>query len=355
MNKLDEQYFNLAKDILKNGIEKDTRSGKVISVFGRQLRHKMSDGFPLLTTKKMFTKGMIHELLWFIKGDTNIKYLIENNVHIWDDDAYRAYLDLVNEHNIQAVKNDSYEIVKESKDDFLKHVLNGDEIQFKINPNDKNHIHEYKYGDLGPIYGHQWRSWNNTIDQLKNIIETLKDNPNDRRLLVSAWNVSDIPFMALPPCHYCYQFYTRPLTLSERISLYYDRNNKETKLTDKTLDNLDIPKYELSLMWNQRSGDFGLGVCLNISSYSLLLAMVAQCVNMTCGEVIGNIGDTHIYVNHIDSLNEQLQNDPYKYDLPTLALNPEIKDIDNFTFDDIKIIGYESYPKIYFPLSVGLK
>lgn len=357
MNKLDEQYFELAKDILKNGTRKSTRSGDVISVFGRQIRHKLSDGFPLLTTKKVFYRGMIHELLWFIKGDTNIRYLVKNDVHIWDDDAYRAYLELVSEHNKYASENNTYEIVVCLKEKFIEHCKNGDKMMLKITPKgDDRGVMEYTFGDLGPIYGHQWRNWNDSIDQLKNVIETLKVNPNDRRLLVSAWNVSDIPFMALPPCHYCYQFYTRKLSFGERIEWFNEHFETvhDAVIDDKWMDNVNVPKYELSLMWNQRSVDCGLGLCINVSSYSLLLSMVAQCVNMTCGEVIGNLGDTHIYMNHIEGITKQMENDPYKYDLPTLELNKDIKNIDDFTFDDIKIVGYESYNKIYLPLSVGL-
>ena len=374
MNKLDEQYLAIAKDILDNGVEKETRSGKVISVFGRQIRHKMSDGFPVLTTKKMFIKGVIHELLWFIKGETNIKYLVENNVHIWDDDAYRWYCEIVDKHNMIISKTGemrsvdsktSVEIIyttmsKCTKEVFLSRCLHENKfryVQISNKPNEplKFSFSLFKYGDLGPVYGKQWRNWNNSIDQLQNVINTLNINPNDRRLLVSAWNPSDISEMALPPCHYCYQFYTRPLTKNERFGLLRKKCQEEDiKYDDNTLEENNIPKYELSIMWNQRSVDFCLGEPLNITSYSLLLAMVAQCVNMTCGDVIGNLGDTHIYANHVNSLHEQLNNDPYKYDLPTLKLNPKINNINDFTFDDIKIEDYESYPKIHFPLSVGM-
>lgn len=356
MNNLDEQYFAIAEDILKNGVKKHTRSGDVISVFGRQIRHKMSDGFPLLTTKKVFYRGMIHELLWFIKGSTNIKYLVDNNVHIWDDDAYRTYLELIEKQNKYAYENGTLKISQFSKDEFIERCKNVDIITLKITPKESNEMLEYTFGDLGPIYGYQWRNWNNSIDQLKNVIETLKTNPNDRRLMVSAWNVSDIPYMALPPCHYCYQFYTRELSFNERLEWFH--NNVEIQddinTTNELMDEYNVPKYELSLMWNQRSCDVCIGACYNVASYSILLSMVAQCTNMTCGEVIGNLGDTHIYLNHLEGLKEQMEHDPHKYDLPKLELNKDIKNIDDFCFEDINVVDYESYHKIFYPLSVGL-
>lgn len=333
MNKLDEQYLELAKDILKYGVEKETRSGKVISVFGRQIRHKMSDGFPLLTTKKMFTKGIIYELLWFIKGDTNIRYLIENNVHIWDDDAYRWYCKIIDEHNdiitklgeLRSVDSKTgveivYSLVNKcTKEEFLSKCLHGYKFRYvKLNDYlDEISFDICTYGDLGPIYGKQWRKcgYNKTIDQLQNVINTLLTNPNDRRLIVNAWIPNDLNKMALPPCHYSYQFYTRQLTFAERIEILKEKYPDTKIINNEYLDELKIPKYELSLMWNQRSCDYCLGIPYNITSYGLLLSMIAQCVNMTCGEIIGNLGDVHIYKNHIDGLKEQLEHDPYKLSL----------------------------------------
>lgn len=373
MNIVDKQYLDLMQDILDNGIWKETRSGKVKSVFGRMMRFNLKDGFPLLTTKKMFYKGMIYELLWFLKSDTNIKYLVDNNVHIWDADAYRYYVKLINEHNSMLEKYKEklsiYEIKHKdilSKDDFIDNIKNEILDYDILVSEDKQGIRFFKYklGDLGAIYGHQWRNWNG-IDQIKNVIETLKLNPNDRRMIVSAWNVSELDTMALPPCHYNFQFYTRELSFEERLKLLSEVDNSDLyeqngdwkpygiKEVEEDLIKYDIPKYELSCLFNMRSNDFCLGNPYNISQYALLTHMISQCVNMTVGELIYNGGDVHIYENQIEGCTEQLSRDPFKYDLPKLWLNPEIKDIDSFTYDDIKILDYESYPTIKFPLSVG--
>lgn len=338
MNNVDKQYLDLLQDILDNGVYKETRSGAVRSVFGRMLRFNLQEGFPILTTKKVFTKGIIHELLFFIKGDTNIKYLVDNNVHIWDDDAYRWYNTLYKKYGETA----------KDKETFLKYVRLGATHTFDS--------HEYVYGDIGNVYGLQWRNWRG-IDQINNLINTLKSNPNDRRLIVSAWNVKDLPDMALPPCHYAFQCYTTPLSNIERLNWLCEHSNGEydewKTATSEQLDELNVPKYGLNLMWMQRSVDSCLGLPFNISSYSILLSMIAQCVHMIPNELICSLGDTHIYENHIEGAKEQLSRNPYKYKLPRLWLNPEITDIDNFKFEDIKIIGYESYPSIKYPLSVG--
>ena len=341
MNNVDKQYLNLLQDILENGVYKETRAGWVKSLFGKQMRFNLKEGLPILTTKKVFTKGIIHELLWFLNGDTNIKYLIGNNVHIWDDDAYRYYLELCKKDNIDAL----------DKETFLKMV----QIEAK---QEFNGI-LYKFGDLGKVYGHQWRKQGEKqIDQIQNIINMLKSNPDDRRMICMAWNANDFDEMALPPCHYGFQVYTRELTPTERLEWLWEHSNGEynewKSPTKQSLDDLGVPQRELSLMWSQRSCDFGLGFCFNLLSYSILLAMLAQCVNMTCGDVICSLGDVHIYENHIEGLTEQLNRNPFKYDLPKLELNPNVKNINDFTYDDIKIIGYESYPIIKLPLSVGL-
>nr|MBP3680790.1 thymidylate synthase [Clostridia bacterium] len=345
MNNVDKQYLDLLQDILDNGVYKETRAGFVKSVFGRQMRFNMKDGLPILTTKKVFTKGVIHELLWFLKGDTNIKYLVNNNVHIWDDDAYRHYLTICNTE------------VKMTKEEFIEAVKEGKTYAF---PTEKEgFLKYYKAGDLGEVYGHQWRKQGEKqIDQIQNIIDMLKTNPDDRRMICMAWNANDFDKMALPPCHYGFQVYTRKLTPIERLDWLWEHSNGEydewKSPTEQSLDDLGVPQRELSLMWNQRSCDFGLGFSFNLLSYSILLAMFAQCVNMTCGEVICSLGDVHVYENHIEGLTEQLTRNPNKYSLPKLELNPNIKNIDDFTFDDIKIEGYESYPIIKLPLSVGL-
>ena len=360
-NNFDSDYCHLLEDILNNGFSKNTRAGEVISVFGRQIRINMRDGkFPLLTTKKMFYKGIIHELLWFISGNTNIKYLLDNNVHIWDDDAYRYYLE-----------QSKYQKELFNKDDFLNYVQ--DNGEFLLNTQDKPDILKYyKAGDLGPVYGHQWRKQGSKkIDQLQNAITMLKSNPDDRRIIVNAWNAEDIPDMALPPCHIMFQFYTRPLSLKERCNLipaytneliWQHENIDFDNLTENKIEEIqnslslfNIPERELSLMWTQRSVDAFLGLPFNCSSYALLLAMVAQCVNMTTGDVIGSLGDTHIYKQHLPAVKEQLSNDCYKYNLPVLRLNPQIKNIDDFKYQDIEILNYNSFNTIKAPLLTGLK
>ena len=335
MNRVDSQYLDLMRDILDNGVYKQTRAGWVKSVFGRQMRFNMKDGLPILTTKKVFTKGVIIELLWFLKGDTNIKFLVDNNVHIWDDDAYRHYLSIVNGEE------------KMTKEEFIE-AVKGEVL-----------IGEYKCGDLGPVYGAQWRKQGKKqIDQIKNIIEMLKTNPDDRRMICMAWNTNDFDEMALPPCHYGFQVYTRELTPTERLEWLWEHSNGQydewKSPTKQTLDDLGVPERELSLMWSQRSVDSFLGLPFNILSYSILLAMLAQCVNMTCGDVICSLGDAHIYEIHKEAVAEQLTRETNKFNLPKLVLNSNIKDIDEFTFNDIKIEGYESYPTIKAPLCVGL-
>jgi thymidylate synthase len=400
MNKVDKQYLDLAREILENGSYKETRSGGVYSLFGKQMRFDLKEGFPILTTKKVFTKGVIHELLWFLNGDTNIKYLVDNNVHIWDDDAYRHYLDKVKEHNNLVLERDSLkdgetyydyiyehfdekhtdlleeidyfgnslkEIVPLSKEEFLNCILNEEYIsllrkyngEYSIIDGKYFIIDDYRYGDLGLVYGAQWRKQGRKqIDQIKNIIEMLKTNPDDRRMICMAWNSNDFDEMALPPCHYGFQVYTRELTPSERLEWLWEHSNGEydewKSPTKSSLDDLGVPTRELSLMWQQRSVDTFLGLGFNITSYSLLLCMLAQCVNMAVGEVTCSLGDCHIYEAHFDAVKEQLIRDPFKYKLPKLVLNKEVNDIDKFTFDDIKIEEYESYPTIKAPLCVGL-
>ena len=357
-NNVDNQYLDLVNEIIEHGEAKDTRAGKTRSLFGKQLRFSLKDGLPMLTTKKMFSKGVIHELLWFIKGDTNIKYLVDNGVHIWDDDAYRYFLD-IREKAYGPVNVESETVI--SKEEFLEGVKQ------QIRWEDIG----YTWGDLNKVYGYQWTKWGGH-NQIEEVIETLKKNPDDRRMIISAWNVADIPDMALPPCHFCCQFYTKKMTEEERWNYFEAHILKEDNEEGRYnlfvsrgenylkgslvayLDRMNVPSRKLSCMWNQRSCDCGLGIPFNILSYSILTHMIAQCVNMDVDELIFNGGDVHVYENHIEHLKEQTKRNPHLYALPTLKLNTKIKNINNFTYDDIKIEGYKSYSAIKMPLSVGL-
>ena len=346
-NKVDYKYLELGKKILREGIKKTSRAGTTYSLFGEQLRFSLKKGLPMLTTKKMFAKGVIHELLWFLRGETNIRYLVENDVNIWNDDAYRYYLELTKEQRGSSGLEEIYD-----KETFLKMVRLGS-FSEKILNRDKS---IYYYGDLGPVYGAQWTNWNGNVNQIQEVIRLLKTNPDDRRIMLSAWNPSAIPSMALPPCHYCCQFYTKEMTFDERKTWFIQnvRNTELDNITNEYMDEFNVPKRKLSCMWMQRSVDTMLGLPFNILSYSILTHMIAQCVNMDVDELIFNGGDVHIYENQIYGFEEQLSRSPYKYALPHLELNPHIKYIHDFNYEDIKIVGYESYPAIKFPLSVGL-
>ena len=316
MNKLDRDYTALLQDILDNGVTKSDRTGTgTISVFGRQIRHKMSEGFPLLTTKKMYMKGIITELLWFLRGDTNIKYLVDNDCHIWDGDAYKNYLTKGAKLNeITGGVPDYY-----SQEEFINKIKTDNEFA-------------KKWGDLGSIYGKQWRHWITdvfnkqgsinedtgyfVIDQIQNLINDLKTNPDSRRLMVSAWNVGELDEMVLPPCHYGFQVYTRELSFEERIVWMKDNSPTREVILPQSLGpefSLDeffepygVPTRAISLMWNQRSVDTFLGLPFNIASYGLLLEIIAKEVNMVPDELIGNLGDVHLYSNHVEQAKEQI-------------------------------------------------
>jgi thymidylate synthase len=329
MNKLDKQYTDLLQDIIDNGVVKQDRTGTgTISVFGRQIRHDMKEGFPLLTTKKMAWKTMVVELLWFLRGDTNIKYLIENGCHIWTGDAKKNYDKHFSEY--WTAGNNPPKFNNISDEEFEKRIINDDEFA-------------KKWGELGPIYGAQWRKWGGLqdltdddnpiyLDQIQNLINDLKTNPDSRRLMVNAWNVGELDQMVLPPCHYGFQVYTRELNEKERWKWLRDKFwGKGQILWDrmaipphKWLDEADaiysleqpidfdktikinVPKRAISLMWNQRSVDTFLGLPFNIASYGLLLMMLADEVNMVPDQLIGNLGDVHLYSNHIEPAKEQI-------------------------------------------------
>ena len=359
MINIERQYQQLLKDILDNGVEKKDRTGTgTLSVFGRQMRHKMSEGFPLLTTKKMAWKTMVTELLWFLRGDTNIKFLLDYDCHIWDGDVYKRYW-----FNWKPIKEDCGEdLTPHTQKEFINRIKTDDEFA-------------KKWGELGPIYGKQWRSWGDgdeyvdgivymkypPIDQITNLVNELKTNPDSRRLMVSAWNVGELDQMVLPPCHYGFQVYTRELSIEEQVRAY------EKMGYTKNIDPLDYaPKRAISLMWNQRSVDTLLGLPFNIASYGLLLEIIAKEVNMVPDELIGNLGDVHLYKNHIEQAKEQMHRRPY--DLPKVQIternwyqHEKVKEhLGEKTFSDkimsyrpecFELIGYESHPSIKAPLS----
>jgi thymidylate synthase len=402
MNNLDKQYKDLLQDIIDNGVTKSDRTGTgTLSVFGRQIRHKMSEGFPLLTTKKMAWKTMVTELLWFLRGDSDIRFLWENNCTIWDGDWYKKY---------KTTCSEPYTL---------------EEVKHKVK--DGNHSFHNSMFDMGPIYGKQWRSWRgqdgmigekdengtriitwNQIDQIANLINDLKTNPDSRRLMVTAWNPAELDQMVLPPCHYGFQVYTRELSEKERYNLL--KKYKGLLCYDgignvmEYYDSINIPKRAISLMWNQRSVDTFLGLPFNIASYGLLLEIIAKEVNMVPDELIGNLGDTHLYLNHIEQAKEQIgrelsleerielsSKDPVfdpgdfgigdqvtdehchevcdsysiprktrePFELPTLVINDEfwnpdtnlLSNLPHIQVSDFYVINYQSHPSIKAPLS----
>jgi len=347
MDNIDKQYQRLLSDIIDNGVDKKDRTGTgTISVFGRQIRHNMSEGFPLLTTKKMAVKTMMTELKWFLKGDTNIKYLVDNNCHIWDGDAYKAFKSTFSP--MPGIQSSL-----PSQDEFINKIKTNNEFA-------------QKWGELGPIYGNQWREWGSKydtnyilgtrkrvkpgIDQIVKLIDNLKNNPDSRRLMVSAWNVDEIDNVVLPPCHYGFQVYTEELSFDERVKYWVSSIGKSLsyakRMTDIDLDERGVPKRKLSLMWNQRSCDTFLGIPFNISSYGTLLVLISKEVNMVPGELIGNLGDVHLYKNHIEQAKEQILREPYN--LPTI----EFSNVDLLGGEwDYKLNDYEYHPTIKAPLS----
>jgi thymidylate synthase len=337
MNTLDKKYQDLLQDILDNGVHKSDRTGTgTISVFGRQIRHNMKQGFPILTTKKVAWKGVVSELLWFLTGQTNISFLLKHNNHIWDGDAYKNY----------AAKTSMDIDGQYTKEQFIERMQTDNEFA-------------KQWGDLGPIYGKQWRKWdgkNGRIDQIDDLVKELKINPDSRRLIVSAWNVGELDQMVLPPCHYGLQIWTRELTYSERYKIWFN-NNYETGMEyyEDIVPNFDDTYYEptptraISLMWNQRSVDTFLGLPFNIASYGLLLKIIANEVNMVPDELIGNLGDVHLYSNHIEQAKEQISRE--SFDLPILKTNAKIDGICCNVPDDFILEGYQSHPPIKAPLS----
>jgi thymidylate synthase len=328
VNPLDLQYQQLLKDIIEYGVEKQDRTGTgTKSIFGYTIRHNMADGFPLLTTKKVAFKTMVTELLWFLKGDTNIKYLVDNGCNIWNGDAYKNYCNQIPDYSKQFTM---------SKEDYINKIKTDDEFA-------------KKWGELGPIYGKQWRDWNE-LDQIHNLIKDLNTNPDSRRLMVSAWNVGEINHMVLPPCHYEFQVYTTEMSLEERKNCWATYIGKSKKYVEKMdhnrLDKVNAPSRKISLMWNQRSVDTFLGLPFNISSYGLLLMMIAKEVNMVPDQLIGSLGDTHLYLNHIEQAKEQIKRTPFK--LPTV----EISEVDILKSEvELELKNYLHHSTIKAPLS----
>jgi thymidylate synthase len=406
MNNIDKQYQKLLQDIIDNGVKKEDRTGTgTISVFGRQIRHKMSEGFPLLTTKKMPFKTIVTELLWFLRGDTNIKFLVDNNCHIWDGDAYKSYEN-------KYYKGEAFGYKKLNDSGYSPDLkLSQEEFINKIKTDEK---FAKEWGELGPIYGKQWRNWRgqdgmigekdengtriitwNQIDQIQNLINELKTNPDSRRLMVNAWNVGELDQMVLPPCHYGFQVYTRELSLEERRKLANYDSEFVSPMTVESWDKNNIPTRAISLMFNMRSVDTFLGLPFNIASYGLLLEIIAKEVNMVPDELIGNLGDVHLYSNHVEQAKEQIgrkltfderyalftghdttweeeggnsygkingldmmddKGIPTKtrepYPLPTLKiLDNKVDDVAHYEINDFVLEGYQSHPTIKAPLS----
>ena len=297
-----KQYLDLLTRIKTEGAVKTDRTGTgTKSVFGHQMRFDLSQGFPLLTTKKVFLKGIIHELLWFLNGDTNVKYLVDNGVHIWDNDAYRYYNELCFKAGVLPV----------TMEEFLRAAQEGIDSP----------IDGYKFGDLNHVYGYQWRSWprpkGEAIDQIQQAVDLIKNSPDSRRIIVSAWNVADVEKMALPPCHTLFQFY--------------------------------VADGKLSCMLYQRSADTFLGVPFNIASYALLTMMMAQVCGLEAGEFVHTLGDTHLYLNHLEQVDEQLSRTPRA--LPKMHINPDVKSIFDFKYEDFELEGYDPHPTIKAPMS----
>ena len=349
MNNIDKQYQQLLQDIIDYGVEKKDRTGTgTKSVFGYTVRHNMKDGFPLLTTKKMAWKSIVTELLWFLRGETNIKYLVDNDCHIWDGDAWANYQRKTLEKFMDDTTIAGYAIT--NKEEFINKIKTDDEFA-------------KEWGELGPIYGKQWRQWQGWMDlddgrkgsiwydQISRLINLLRVDPDSRRMMVNAWNVAEMDEMVLPPCHYGFQVFTRELTLDERIKAYEEAGYI------KNIDPLDYaPKRAISLMWNQRSVDTFLGLPFNIASYGLLLTLLGKLVNMVPENLIGNLGDTHLYNNHLEQAREQIGRS--SFNLPSVELNFDFIFRDGYlvAWDRIKpenvvLKNYNSHPSIKAPLS----
>lgn len=430
MNKVDKEYCNLLKEILDFGRYKYSRAGETISLFGKTMRFDLQDGLPLLTTKRVYYKGIIHELLWFLSGNTNIKYLVDNNVHIWDDDAYRYYLELVKKHNSLCIERDNINIFKRyytyenlveehddlnlggdiivgdfedvddedayydyslkdiedeheetdtidafgnglkeitpiSKEEFLENVKNNKYESLLIHESSYTSIGEfdfgisdYRYGDLGPVYGKQWRNFGKSgTDQIQKIINTLKTNPDDRRMLCIAFNPDVLEEVALPPCHMLFQFYTYELQPIERLEWLCKHSNGEydewKSVTHEQMDELNVPRRTLSCSFTMRSNDICCGTPFNIAQYAMLTYMLCEVCNMVPGELVYYAGDAHVYVNHITNAREQLSRNGSEI-IPKLKFARKVNDINDFKFEDFIVEDYYPDAAIKYELNVGL-
>ncbi|WP_422123357.1 thymidylate synthase [Planococcus sp. X10-3] len=313
-----KQYLDLCEHILENGTKKDDRTGTgTLSVFGYQMRYDLAEGFPLMTTKKTAFRLIVSELLWFINGDTNVKTLLEDNNHIWDEWAFGQW--------VSSKEYDGPDMTdfgrRAQKDEQFAALYKHEMAKFQVRLLEDPSFAE-KYGDLGPVYGKQWRSWQTTtggtIDQLKNVIQSIKKNPDSRRHLVTAWNPEFVDDMALPPCHIMFQFY--------------------------------VADGKLSCQLYQRSADVFLGVPFNIASYALLTHLIAKECGLEVGDFVHTTGDTHLYVNHLEQVNEQLSRTPKE--LPTLKINENVESIFDLTLNDISLEGYDPHPRISAPVAV---
>ena len=338
-NTVDKQYHDLLEEIIEKGTRKQTRSGATRSLFDRTMRFDLQEGLPLITTKKVFYKGIIHELLWFLKGDTNIKYLVDNNVHIWDDDAYRYYLE--NRLKWEPKKKKPY-----SKEEFIEKVKEGKEYIDSA-------FRKYCFGELGAVYGEQWRNWNGR-DQIGDIIDKLTNHPDDRRMVLSAWNVSDLDKMALPPCHMMAIFNTREMTEDERRN-WYCKSNRWYIAPDVISDEgEDCPKRKLNCSFVMRSNDFCAGNPYNIAQYAMLVYMLCAICNLAPGELVYHGIDVHIYENHVEAAKEQLKRKGSGV-IPKLRFKRRVKDINDFMYEDFEIMNYNPDDPIKYKLNVGLE
>lgn len=355
-----KEYLDVLQKILDEGVEKESGRANMPNTIGiskADISMDLSEGFPLLTTKHMFWKGIVHELLWFLRGETNIKYLVDNNVNIWNGDAYRWYLKYcaTNQFDDKYIYTNE-EFIQEIKEANLSAVWKNQDFTSAVD-------YEYRLGDLGKVYGHQWRNQNG-VDQLQEIMDGLKTNPYSRYHILDGWNKADFPDMALPPCHLLYQFIVRPLSAEDRWDLFQNvewdtpLNMKDT--SDETVhsvcDQHSIPRFYLDLNMYQRSVDTFLGAPFNIASMSLLLLLIAKANNMIAGVANWIGGDTHLYVSHLEAVREQLSRTPTQ--LPTVSINKRIEtltDICNLTINDIILNDYEPQKTIKAELFTGLK